>query len=103
MSNDTDPASRLYHSYAARLALGQRRFPDAEQSATAALRLSQLQAIDPEASIFVGEDLLTHAQALAGLGDTNRTRTEARRAMALIEKVGGHTHPLHDRARALAF
>ena len=103
LKNDTDPAWRVYHSYTARLALGQRRFTDAEHAASAALRLSQLQAIDPEVSIFVGEDLLSHAQALVGLGATTRVPSEAKRAMTLIETVAGPKHPLYDRARALAF
>ena len=103
LNSDTDPAWRVYHSYAAKLALEQRRFPDAEQSASAALRLSQLQAIDPDASIFVGEDLFIHAQALLGIGETTRARDEAKRAMTHVETVAGREHPLRERAHALPF
>ena len=103
LNNETDPAWRVYHSYAAKLALEQRRFPDAEQSARAALHLSQLQAIDTEGSLSVAEDLLIHAQALAGVGETGRARDDAKRAMVHVSAIVGEKHPLYDRARALAF
>ena len=71
--------------------------------ARAALRLSQLQAIDTEGSLSVAEDLLLHAQALAGIGETGRARDDANRALAHVSAIAGEKHPLYDRARALAF
>ena len=101
LKNESDPAWRVFHFYSARVALEQRRYDDAVTAARAALRLSREQAIDPEASLFVGEDLLVEAQALAALGDTARAREAAQGAATQLEKIAGPAHPAIARAKAL--
>ena len=101
LQNPADPAWRFLEWYAARLALLQKRYTDAQRSADAALRFSREQAIDPQASIFVGEDLVLRAQALQGLGDTGGARRDAREASAQFEAVAATTHPWYARAQAL--
>ena len=103
LKNEDDPAWRVFHFYAARAALAERRYDEAGNAARAALRLSQQQAIDPQASLFVGEDLLVQAQALLALGDTARGREAAQRATAHLVKTAGPTHHAVERAKALSF
>jgi serine/threonine-protein kinase len=103
LGNEDDPAWRVFHFYAARAALAGRRYDEAATAARAALRLSQQQAIDPEASVFVGEDLLVQADVLLAQGETPRGREAAQRAVTLLEKTAGPKHPAVERARGLAF
>lgn len=102
LPNPGDPAWRWIHAYAARLALHQRRYEDARQAASAALALSRQQAIDPAASLFVGEDLVTVAQASRALGDIDRARENARAAMAHFVAVEASMHPSMARAQSIA-
>ena len=102
LKNEDDPAWRVFHSYAARAALAGRRYDDAAAAARAALRLSQQQAIDPNASVFVGEDLLVQAEVLIAQGETTRGRETAHRAVTVLEKTAGPKHPAVERATALA-
>ena len=103
MKNEDDPAWRVFHFYAARAALAERRYDEAATAARAALRLSQQQAIDPDASVFVGEDLLVQAEVLAAQGQAPTAREAAQRAVTHLEKTAGPKHPPVERARALAF
>jgi eukaryotic-like serine/threonine-protein kinase len=103
LNNDDDPAWRFFHSYAGRLALQQKRYQDAQSAATAALRLSRLHAIDPDASVFVGEDLVVRALASQALGDASAASQDAKGAVAHFTAVAGTNHPSLQRARALAF
>jgi serine/threonine-protein kinase len=100
--NTDDPAWRFVHVAEARLALAQRRYDEAQRSADAALRLSQQQAIDPRASVFVGEDLALRAQAFQALGDITRAREDAQAAMAHFAAVASTKHPLFEIARIAA-
>ena len=99
VQNATDPAWRFVHFYAARLAVHQQRYAEAQRSARAALQFSRQQAIDPEASIFVGEDLLIHAQASKALGDAVSAQQDAQAAMAQFAAVAGPNHPSSEAAR----
>jgi hypothetical protein len=103
LKNEDDPAWRVFHSYAARAALAERRYDAAGAAARAALRLSLEQAIDPRVSVFVGEDLLLEAEALMAQGQAPGARDAAQRAVAHLEKTAGPKHPAVERARALAF
>jgi hypothetical protein len=103
LKNESDPAWRVFHLYSARVALAQRRYDAAVTAARAALRLSRQQAIDPGASLFVGEDLLVEAQGLAALGDAGPAREAAQAAVIHLEKIAGPAHPGVARARALSF
>jgi hypothetical protein len=85
LQNATDPARRLVHFYEARLAWQQHRHAEALHSADAALRLSRQQAIDADASLFVG--LVIRAQSSAALGDTDGARKDARLALAHFAAV----------------
>ena len=102
LKNEEDPAWRVFHFYAARAALAGRRHDEAGTAARAALRLSQQQAIDPGASVFVGEDLLVQADVLVAQGETPGAREFAQRAATHLEKTAGPTHPGLERARALS-
>jgi hypothetical protein len=103
LGNASDPAWRFIHLYAARLALQQRRYPEAQRSASAALGFSRQQAIDPDASNFVGEDLAIRAQALHALGDVGGAQQDARSAMAHFAAAASTNHPSFQLARKLAF
>jgi eukaryotic-like serine/threonine-protein kinase len=103
LKNENDPAWRVFHFYAARAALQQRRYLEAQSLATAALRLSREQAIDPEASLFVGEDLAVRAQAFQAAGNLSAARQDAQAAMAQFTAVAATKHPAFERVRALAF
>jgi serine/threonine-protein kinase len=96
-----DPAWRLVHGYDARLALAERRFDDAVRLATVALDLSRQQAIDPAASVSIGEDLVLRAQALAAAGDATRAREDAAAALPHFEKNGAGGHPAAAVARTV--
>ena len=101
-ANVWDRLNRVFHSYAARAAMAGRRYDEAGTAARAALRLSRQQAIDPDASVFVGEDLLVQAEVLAAQGGAPGARDAAQRAAAQLEKTAGPTHPAAVRARVLA-
>jgi len=73
------------------------------QRGDAALRLSQQQAIDPEASVFVDEDLIVQGEVLVAQGEAPRGRDAVQRAVTHLEKTAGPKHPAVERARALAF
>ncbi len=102
LQNATDPAWRFLHFYDARLAQQQGRFADAERSAAAALNFSRQEAIDSDGSLFVGEDLAVHAEALQGLGDAPGARRDAQAAMSQLSAVAATRLPAFDRARTVA-
>jgi eukaryotic-like serine/threonine-protein kinase len=102
LPNPADPARRWIHAYAARVALRQGRYADARQSIGQALALSEQQAIDPSASLFVGEDLAARAEASLALGDVAAAREDARLAIAHLTAVGATAVPALSRARAIA-
>jgi tetratricopeptide (TPR) repeat protein len=99
--NPGDPAWRFVHVYDARLALAERRFDDAARLATAALDLSRHQAIDPAASVSIGEALVLRAQALAAAGDADRAREDALAALTHFERTGAGGVPAAAAARRL--
>jgi tetratricopeptide (TPR) repeat protein len=98
LANPADPAWRFHHAYAARLAVQQKRYEAAQRSASAALQLSRQQAIDPEASIFVGEDLALRAEALRGMGNAASALQDAQAAIAHFTAVAATSHPMYQRA-----
>ena len=101
LPNPGDPAWRVVHTYSARLALHERRFDDWVRSATEALQLSQEQALDPAASVYVGEDLVLRAQSRQASGDLVRAREDARLALQHFEATGATAHPAGIAASAI--
>jgi hypothetical protein len=97
-----DPAWRQLHRSAAHLHLARGQAEAAVTSAEAALALSRQQAIDPEASLFVAEDLLLRARARQAGGRIEQARADARLAERHARAAGGNEHPLARQALALA-
>jgi serine/threonine-protein kinase len=88
-----DPALRHLHGYRARLALAQDDAGAALRHAEAALAISRRQAIDPQASAHVGEDLLLRARAQQGAGDRDAADRDAQEAARHIQATAGAQHP----------
>ena len=102
LENPGDPAWRLEHEYAARIALARRDFQAARIEASEALAIAQRLAIDPEASVYIGEALTLRASAYEDLGDRAAARGDARRAIRQLEASAGPHNLMLARARALA-
>lgn len=102
MKNPDDPAWRFVHDYSARIALARKDFTAARNEASAALAFSERQAIDPAASVAVGEDLALRAVAYDGLNDQASARTDAQRAVHHLEATAGPFHPALLHLRELA-
>jgi tetratricopeptide (TPR) repeat protein len=85
----------------ARIAIAERRFTDAEKSATDALTLFQNRARKPELSADVGESLLLLAQAQYGLRELGPAAHSARRAKTSLASGLGPDHPLTLQAASL--
>jgi serine/threonine-protein kinase len=85
----------------ARIAIAERRFTDAEKSATDALTLFQNRARKPELSADVGESLLLLAQAQYGLRKLGPAAHSARRAKTSLASGLGPDHPLTLQAASL--
>jgi serine/threonine-protein kinase len=83
-----DAAARLLHGLRARLALAQGRAAEALVPAGQALAISRAQAIRPEASVFVAEDLVLRAQALHASGDVSAAREAAGQAQRHLIAAG---------------
>jgi eukaryotic-like serine/threonine-protein kinase len=103
LPNARDPAWRFVHFYDAQLAVQQGHGEDARRLADTALQLSREQAIDPEASIFVGEGLAVRAYARRLMHDTAGSSQDARSAVAHFAAAGIGEPGWATRARALAF
>jgi serine/threonine-protein kinase len=103
LQNASDPAWRVLYFYDARLALQQQRYAEALRAGNAAVRLSRQQAVDPDASLFLGEDLVISAQASHALGDAVRARQDAKLAMAHFAAVASTNHPSFELARTMSF
>jgi serine/threonine-protein kinase len=86
----------------AHIALTERRFLDAEKTATEAVTLFQNRARRPELSADVGESLLLLAQAQQGLGKGGAAADSARRAETSLAAGLAPDHPLTLQAAALA-
>jgi serine/threonine-protein kinase len=78
----------------ARIALAERRFRDAEKTATEALTLFRNRARRPELSADVGESLLLLAQAQKGLGQMGAAVDSARLAQTSLAAGLAPDHPL---------
>ena len=74
LKNEDDPASRVFHFYAARAALAERRYEEAGNATRAALRLSQQQAIDPKPVCSLARTCSCRRTYPAGTG-RHRSRT----------------------------
>jgi tetratricopeptide (TPR) repeat protein len=82
LENASDPAWREYDAYRARVALLERKFPEARDFAGEALRLAEMQAVDSQASKFVAEALVLRATALRALGEGEAARADSKRALS---------------------
>jgi serine/threonine-protein kinase len=91
--NRTDPALRTLHVLRGRLELAAARPNSALEHARHALELSRLHAIEPNASVYVAEDLVAVAQARATLGDIAGADADARQARAGFAASGIANHP----------
>jgi HEAT repeat protein len=101
VNNPADPAWRFVHFYAAQIALRAGRSDDARDAAAAALEYSRRQAVDPDASVFIAEDLMLRAQAFQALGRLGDATREARLADQQLTAVTP-THPWRGAVRAAA-
>jgi len=97
-----DPAWHRVHQLQARVHLAQGRASEALTEASNALVRSQRQAVDPDASLQVAEDLLLSALSRHGLGDFDAARANALAAQRHVEAAAGINHPLAGHAKALA-
>jgi len=97
-----DPAWRVAHRVQARLHLARGEAQPALDSAEAALRLSRQQAVNPQASLFIAEDLLLRAQAHRLRGDHPQAQADARLAAQHAREAAGAEHPVTRQALALA-
>jgi serine/threonine-protein kinase len=87
-----DPALRMLHALRSRLELAAARPAAALEHAGRALDLSRAHALDPQASVYVAEDLLAQAQARSALGDRAGAVADAQQARAAFEASGVSEH-----------
>ncbi len=87
---------------AARVAVADQRYGDAQQLADEALALFRPMARNVDASADVGEALLLSAQAQRGLGDLAKAQTAAAAAVVPLSSGLGADHPLTIDAAQLA-
>jgi serine/threonine-protein kinase len=102
LHNEGDPAWRFYYSFSARLALLKEDYAAAVRNSQWALSQGLAQAIDQQASSWVGEDLLARAEAESGLGQAEAARADARAAAGQLKVAAGPMHPALARALALS-
>jgi eukaryotic-like serine/threonine-protein kinase len=97
----SDDSSRGQQRLSARLALQQDRLDLALTAANEALAISQRLAIDPQASLQLGEDLLLRARVHERRGQAGLARGDAQAARHQISNAAGSTHGLVDEADEL--
>ncbi len=95
-----DPAWHRIYQLQARNHLARGHAAEALADAEEALARSQRQAIDPDASLKVADDLLLRAQARHALGERDAARADATAAQRHAEATAGTDHPLVRRAQA---
>jgi serine/threonine-protein kinase len=101
VNNSTDPAWRFVHFYAAQIALRAGRPDEARDAAAAALEYSRRQAVDPDASVFIAEDLTLRALAFQALGRLAEAARDAQLADQQLVAVTP-THPWRGAVQAAA-
>jgi serine/threonine-protein kinase len=102
LHNEQDPAWRFYYSFSAKLDLLRNDYSAALRDSESALALGRAQAIDQRVSSWVGEDLLTRAEAQWGLGHPDTARADAREAARQLQAAAGPKHPALGRAVELS-
>jgi serine/threonine-protein kinase len=100
--NAADPGWRTVHVLRARLAARTGQHEEALRRADRAVELSAAQAIDPGASVRMGEDLLLRAEALRALGDAAGAARDAALAVTHLRATAAPEHPALERAARIA-
>lgn len=96
-----DPAWRVVQRLQARLHLLRGEAQAALDNAEAALRLSRQQAVNPQASLCIAEDLLLRAQVHQLRGDRPQAQADAQLAAQHARDAAGADHPVTRQALAL--
>ncbi len=97
-----DPTWRQLSALRARAALAAQEPAQALEHATSALHMARQQALDLQASLYVGEGLLLVARAKAALGDESAAALDAKQALRHLEATAAPSHPGVELARDLA-
>ena len=100
-AGDLDPTWRQLSALRARAALAGQQPAPALEHASNALRLARQQALESQASLYIGEGLVLVAQAKAALGDTSAA-ADAKEALRHLEATAASAHPGVEIARGLA-